>query len=118
MYSEQETFNMVVAGLRAQEWRKSSAGRDRFGGAACKYRGPNGLKCAAGHLIPDEQYSPDLEGGCVDELVRRVPALRLHNMALVVQCQTYHDWSKSPEDMEAHFKRLAARFGLEFPEAA
>lgn len=118
MYSEQETFNMIVAGLRAQEWRKSSAGRDGFGVVVCKYRGPNGLKCAAGHLIPDEQYSPDMEGGCVDELVRLVPALRLHNTALVVQCQVLHDGSESPEDMEARFKLLAARFGLEFPEAA
>ena len=27
----------------------------------CKYRGPNGNKCALGHLIPDEDYHPDME---------------------------------------------------------
>lgn len=29
---------------------------------ACVYRGANGAKCAVGHIIADEHYSPDLEG--------------------------------------------------------
>ncbi len=28
----------------------------------CLYRGPNGKKCAIGVLIPDEKYTPHLEG--------------------------------------------------------
>lgn len=28
----------------------------------CRYRGPNGTKCAVGHLIPDDLYSKDIEG--------------------------------------------------------
>ena len=30
-------------------------------GGDCLYRGPNGLKCAIGCLIPDEVYKPDME---------------------------------------------------------
>lgn len=28
----------------------------------CLYRGPDGRKCAAGHLIPDEDYRTEFEG--------------------------------------------------------
>lgn len=28
----------------------------------CRYRGPNGRKCAAGWRIPDEEYDPNMEG--------------------------------------------------------
>jgi hypothetical protein len=28
----------------------------------CAYRGPNGLKCAAGFLLDDEDFDPDMEG--------------------------------------------------------
>ena len=30
----------------------------------CLYRGPRGLKCAIGHLIPDESYDISLENKC------------------------------------------------------
>jgi hypothetical protein len=38
---------------------------------SCLYRGPNGKKCAAGILIPDEKYSPELEdaSACPDILI-------------------------------------------------
>lgn len=37
----------------------------------CRYRGPNGLKCAAGHAIPDEVYDPWMEGLGVDEVIKQ-----------------------------------------------
>lgn len=30
-------------------------------GMYCQYRGPGGIKCAVGHMISDEEYSPKLE---------------------------------------------------------
>jgi hypothetical protein len=30
-------------------------------GPSCMYRGPNGLKCAVGCFIPDEEYDPKIE---------------------------------------------------------
>ena len=35
---------------------------NNFDGSLCLYRGQNDFKCAAGHLIPDDKYSPDMEG--------------------------------------------------------
>ena len=33
----------------------------------CRYRSPDGSKCAAGHLIADNSYSPLLEGKLVSD---------------------------------------------------
>lgn len=35
----------------------------------CSYRGPHGLKCAIGHLIPDALYNPEFDCSDVDALV-------------------------------------------------
>lgn len=51
-YTKQEIFDFVVEKLRAQ----GCASVNPFG--RCLYRGPDGLKCAIGHMIPDELYRP------------------------------------------------------------
>lgn len=53
--TRQEAFNTALAGLRQQ-------GRPSGGSGGCFYRSPDGCKCAIGWLIPDDKYSPDLEG--------------------------------------------------------
>ena len=51
----QELFNIVSIHLLNQG--KMSLNADGF----CSYRGENGLMCAAGILIPDEAYKPNME---------------------------------------------------------
>lgn len=51
----QELFNIVSAHLLKQG--KMSLNADGL----CAYRGENGLMCAAGILIPDEAYRPNME---------------------------------------------------------
>jgi hypothetical protein len=46
----------------------------------CAYRGPNGMKCAAGHLIPDEQYSPKMEGWSVSCFTSEMKDNPFHNI--------------------------------------
>ena len=53
----QEIFDKVKVHLLAQgkpavDWVTSQ----------CRYRAPDGLKCAVGCLITDEAYTPDIEG--------------------------------------------------------
>jgi len=36
-------------------------GEKSLGEGGCLYRGPNGLKCAIGHLIPDSTYTSCIE---------------------------------------------------------
>ena len=49
----QEVFDIVSKHLLKQNERSG------FSDDSCSYRGPNGLKCAAGILIPDEEYTFD-----------------------------------------------------------
>ena len=58
--NRQEVFNKAVKGLAAQGFQ-SSRNKDK----TCRYRGPEGLKCAVGHLIPDEVDCTPLEGDSV-----------------------------------------------------
>lgn len=62
--TRQEIFNIVSTHLLEQD--DKSAETDEKGLFRCKYRGPNGLKCAIGILIPDEEYNPEWEGKCVN----------------------------------------------------
>ncbi|HAW53696.1 MAG TPA: hypothetical protein DCX29_01705 [Hyphomonas sp.] len=34
---------------------------------ACMYRGPDGCKCAIGHMIPDDDYDLRFEGNTIDD---------------------------------------------------
>lgn len=62
MQSLQQMFDHVLQALRAQG--HASVALYAGGSSAkyvCVYRGPNGDKCAAGHLIPDELYDPRMD---------------------------------------------------------
>lgn len=53
--TKQEVFDKVATHLLTQKKRSYDNG-------ACVYRAKDGSMCAAGCLIPDEEYTPDLEG--------------------------------------------------------
>ncbi len=55
--TKQQAFDLSVNGIRAQGYRRSVAADS----PSCMYRGPDGLKCTVGHMIPDELYAPALE---------------------------------------------------------
>jgi hypothetical protein len=59
-FTKQEIFDFIVGKLIEQ----GSPSIDK--GISCLYRGPNGLKCAIGHIMPDESHSLGLEGKSVD----------------------------------------------------
>lgn len=62
--TNQEIFRDVVCAIVMQGRKSSQPGRVS-GTNVCSYRGANGAKCAAGHLIPDEAYVPSMEGKIV-----------------------------------------------------
>lgn len=80
MKTDQEIFNYVYLALMRQNGR--CVQKD---GAGCAYRGRTTFtnqpaKCAAGHLIADEHYSPDFEGVSIftsDEIVSNILELDL-----------------------------------------
>ena len=117
MPSKQQTFDLVARALLAQGGPSMSAGM-------CKYRGDCGRKCAAGWLIPDSKYDPDLEGvsiekdpdavrpEMVDSTMAKAIALAQimreegHDLVLVHDLQTAHDnavFNSGDWDMSANF---------------
>jgi hypothetical protein len=57
--TNQLLFDTVVKHLLTQNQKSQEVGvEDRI----CLYRGPGGLKCAVGVLIPDEEYHSEMEG--------------------------------------------------------
>lgn len=94
------------------------------------YRGPEGRKCAVGHLLPDELYRPSMEGMSVgycprvlqEALLRAGIDMRAsQTKALVQQMQTIHDDyhpSEYPftEYLKTAMGQLAKRFNLEIPK--
>lgn len=61
--NKQQIFDTVVKHLAAQKTRSYGTYKSHgVWSTSCLYHGPNGTKCAVGCLIPDEKYSPDMEG--------------------------------------------------------
>lgn len=114
MFTKQETFDIVAKHLLTQneQARAMVANSTMVMIEGCAYRGKNGTKCAAGCLIPDELYSPKIEGKCsthsdVKEL------LKDHNTMLVSSLQNIHD-TYSVESWKKKLQQLAADNYLEF----
>ncbi len=102
----QDMFTKVYKGLQAQSFQQSLRG-------GCVYRGVNGRKCAAGHILPDEVYRRDMEGdSCYsvsefNDLVEDVYALRI--------LQEIHDGFEG-EQMQRQLINWAVGRGLKVPE--
>lgn len=62
-YTAQQVYDAVAKALLKQG--KPSVDEQNH----CQYRGPNGLKCAAGHLIPDRLYNPTIENKQISVLL-------------------------------------------------
>ena len=80
MPTMQEIFDKVVNHMLTQN-KRSAKERPHLGSQACLYRGPNGLKCAVGCLIPDSEYStafdnPDISTG-IKRLLVKMPEFAL-----------------------------------------
>lgn len=68
----QVIFDKVVRHLFTQG--QQSIGYDEEA-PVCLYRGPNGMMCAVGALIPDEVYKPSMENIWVGRLIDKEPQL-------------------------------------------
>ena len=109
----QQAFDIMVQHLR-QQGRPS---RDEVDG--CQYRGPDGLKCAVGALIPDELYNERMESKNIYSLIKdgKFPALTELfagiNIHVLSDLQDTHDFNE-PARWEQLFKECAEEFGLNY----
>ena len=98
----QEVFDQVAEHLLAQN--KQSEGVHN-NGLTCMYRSPDGLKCAAGCLIGDDEYSSEWERrnwGCVSKAC----GVTKH-IDLISSLQSIHDECE-PSEWLVRLKELAS----------
>jgi len=115
--NRQEIFDKVSSGLLAQ-------------GAVCTriiaskgakalrlaYRGEGGCRCAAGFLIPDILYRPEMEGHLFDDeifkAVRRTMGISHEDTVFITFLQRVHDnWP--PSSWREELAALGLRFNLD-----
>ena len=129
-FSKQHIFDRVWNGLKEQGFVQSMSEVKDFG-PRCAYRGDEGRKCAAGHLIPDEDYNPAYEGMGIIALAQTIRcdygprpsgfnnmeegARRMAIRHLMSCLQGAHDCGDIPELMESHLRSNAIRHGLTIP---
>ena len=113
--TNQEIFNTIYLGLESQGFKRS---RDEMRGY-CMFRGDNGMKCAAGWLIPDEEYDEDFENqGMVvqnDWFINHFGDAYGDTIWLIRDLQKIHDGSKTPDEMKEGLTRFAKHSNLTVP---
>ena len=107
--NNQEAFNIMVNHLRKQNKKSVDSLSDK-----CLYRGPNGLKCAIGCLIPDDEYSPLMEGKVISSIHKKVSTLKNLDRYFLVSMQDIHDQYYISQ-WETEFYRVARIYGLTLP---
>jgi hypothetical protein len=113
----QQLFYKVVRGLDAQGWERSV---NSIG--TCVYRGPDGRKCAAGHLIKDEHYSRNFErSGVLDRRITAAiaasnPEYSAANLYYIKQLQALHDGHKGTAyELKQRFMAWGVQNGMDWP---
>jgi len=104
--TEQQVFDQVAIHM-IKQGKKSLTGVGN-----CAYRGVDGLKCAAGCLIADDEYNPafDIENNSWYKLVDNGYVPDYHSK-LIIQLQRLHD--NSPErHWESELRGMAFGRGL------
>lgn len=112
----QEIFNKVITHLRKQ-------GKPAAEGPYCRYRTEDGLKCAVGCLLPDEEYDSKYEGHIVGGLITILPESKTRdlfkrNVDLLDDLQCLHDNANRENfvaDINDRAQRIAAEHGLKMP---
>lgn len=105
----QEVFDWVVFNLKTQ------GKQSRNDQGTCVYRGEDGCKCAAGFLIADAHYIPELEGTGWRYLQEMLPSARSRHTDMIEDLQIAHDtysFNDIPDNIWAEMKRIAEKYRL------
>lgn len=99
--TEQDLFNHVAAHLLTQrvESRKGSS-------QVCQYRGDNGLSCAIGSCISNEDYKESMEGEDAETLIKKYFPRAYDLIEICNRLQTIHDLA-TLDDWKVDLQQLA-----------
>ena len=101
--TEQEVFDQVSQHLITLDAQSTD---DR----TCQYH-YGALQCAAGCLISDEEYKPEMEGLPWSRLCEKYVVTVAHSI-LITELQHIHD-QRHPDVWDEALNKLAAEYGLE-----
>ena len=104
-FTGQQIFDFVAKHLLEQNRKSMLQGN-------CKYRGADGLECAAGCLIGDDEYTEEMENKGWFALTANKVVPKDH-CRLICDLQTVHD-GYYPEEWRMHLRQLALDHGLLF----
>jgi hypothetical protein len=109
--TQQEIFNTVATHLILQNVKAVA-------GNSCKYRTTNGLKCAAGCLIPDSEYKVSFEGSrivAIDFFIDLCGGKNTKTFGLLQDLQGAHDYIE-PNEWKHELRVIANDYGLIIPD--
>lgn len=110
--TNQEIFDKVAIHLLTQN--QKSMMLDIDSDQICVYKNPEGLKCAAGILIPDEIYEPEMDKYKFtwDDLINNYKVLQdVGDPEFILVLQRIHDMSEV-EHWREHLTELAKDYNL------
>lgn len=104
-YTEEEVIEMVRFAIRAM----LEQGKRSTNSEGCMYRGPNGLKCAIGHLIPDNLYDEvDMESNTA-LYVFHILGLTGSALTYLDNLQSCHDYANDYNFIESFTKNVKGK---------
>ena len=116
--NKQEIFDKVASHLITQGVQAKIITDQLLGHTSCVYRGPNGTMCAAGCLIPDEEYHMHFEGlpwGNLEDKIPSLASLPGSHHELIVSLQRLHDcddnWN-TIDILKNALRDVASEYGL------
>jgi hypothetical protein len=107
------TEHLLKQGKRSMYSKPSMYSSDMV--KSCAYRGENGRTCAVGCLIPDEDYTPEMEGVGVSRLQQHWPDLFQfdgNQLDLLADLQNLHDCG-DPKNLRDGLVSIASTYKLE-----
>lgn len=122
-----EHVQRMYDGLKAQGFKRS------LGETGCSYRGDDGLKCAIGHVIADEDYSPGMEqkGIASYAIFCKTPFKKFFDLEtdfrkaveeegtvaeLLYKLQSVHDTNHIPVQMKERFLKTCKNYNIPLNE--
>lgn len=113
-WTKQNMFNFVCRCLAIQQRRSADRNGD------CLYRGPDGMKCAVGHCIPNGEYRPSFDGNGgapAISVIRKVPSITAEIHPMMHGLQRSHDSSENAKELRGKLVVVAECHGVK-PDAA
>jgi len=120
--NNQDAFDKVLKAIRKQNYVQSQDPLTE----TCVYRGPNSVRCAAGHLIPNSLYRKEMEGknisSLISSLIRNNPEIAYYfgniSINLLQSLQSAHDSQLmyGEQAWEFQMKKIANSYNLVYTE--